>query len=71
MLKANLNKGSAKTSYSIRGELVFNGQNDKTKKIDWHYREHTANINWTNNDIAVINGHSIAVPHGKFDYRNQ
>ena len=46
-LKAYLTNGGATTSYSIRGELVFNNRNGKTKNIYWNYREETANIEWT------------------------
>ena len=70
-LKAYLTNGGATTSYSIRGELVFNNRNDKTKNIYWNNREETANIEWTDNDTVVINGHTLNVPKEKFDFRNQ
>lgn len=70
-LKAYLTNGGATTSYSIRGELVFNNRNGKTKNIYWNYREETANIEWTDNDTVVINGHTLNVPKEKFDFRNQ
>lgn len=70
-LKAYLTNGGATTSYSIRGELVFNNRNDKTKNIYWNYREETANIEWIDNDTVVINGHTLNVPKEKFDFRNQ
>lgn len=40
-IKAYRNNGGATTSYSIRGELVFNKNNSKTKNIYWNYREDT------------------------------
>ncbi|WP_419096031.1 DUF5412 domain-containing protein [Rossellomorea pakistanensis] len=70
-LKAYVTNGGATTSYAIRGELLFNERNNKTKNIYWNYREDTANITWTDNDTVVINGYSLDVPNDKFDFRNQ
>ncbi|WP_412897773.1 DUF5412 domain-containing protein [Bacillus sp. 1P02SD] len=70
-LKAYLTDGGATVSYSIRGELVLNKQNKKTKNIYWNYREETADIEWIDNDTVVINGHTLNVPKDKFDFRNQ
>ncbi|MRX73802.1 hypothetical protein GJU40_16795 [Bacillus lacus] len=70
-LKAYLTNGGATTSYAVRGELVFNNRNGKTKNIYWNYREETANIEWEGNDTVVINGHTLNVPKEKFDFRNQ
>ncbi|MEO4053925.1 DUF5412 domain-containing protein [Solibacillus sp. CAU 1738] len=70
-LKAYVTNGGATTSYSIRGELVFNDKANKTKNIYWNYREDTAKIIWTDNNTVVINGHTLEVPNEKFDFRNQ
>jgi len=70
-LKAYLSNGGATTSFSVRGELVFNKRNGKTKNIYWNYREDTADIEWIDNDTVVINGHTLNVPKEKFDYRRQ
>ena len=70
-LKAYVTNGGATTSYSVRGELVFNKKGDKTKNIYWNYREDTANIIWTDNNTVEINGHTLGVPNDKFDFRNQ
>lgn len=70
-LKAYVTNGGATTSFSIRGELVFNQKNNKTKTIYWNNRVDTANITWTDNDTVVINGHSLDVPNDKFDFRKQ
>lgn len=70
-VKAYLTNGGATTSYSIRGELVFNNRKGKAKNIYWNYREETANIEWIDNDTVVINGHTLNVPKEKFDFRNQ
>ncbi|WEG15087.1 DUF5412 domain-containing protein [Alkalihalophilus pseudofirmus] len=71
ILKAYVTNGGATTSHSIRGELVFNEGNKKTKNIYWNYREDNANITWTDNDTVVINGHTLDVPNEKFDFRNE
>ena len=70
-IRAYRNNGGATTSYSIRGELVFNKNNSKTKNIYWNYREDTAEIEWIDNDTVIINGHTLEVPNEKFDFRNQ
>lgn len=56
---------------AVRGELVFNERNGKTKNIYWNYRESTAKIEWLDNKTVVINGHTLEVPNGKFDFRKQ
>lgn len=70
-LKAYLSNGGATTSYSIRGELVFNNLKGKTKNIYWNNREESASIKWLDSDTVNINGHSLDVPDEKFDFRNQ
>ncbi|WP_413368005.1 DUF5412 domain-containing protein [Lysinibacillus sp. 3P01SB] len=56
---------------AVRGELVFNERNAKTKNIYWNYRESTAKIEWLDNNTVVINGHTLEVPNEKFDFRKQ
>lgn len=68
-IKAYRNNGGATTSYSIRGELVFNQKNSKTKNIYWNYRENTVEIEWIDNDTVIINGHTLKVPNEIFDFR--
>lgn len=70
-LKAYVANGGATTSYAIRGELIFNEKNDKSKNIYWNYREEAADIFWKDNDTVVINGHALDVPNDTFDFRNQ
>lgn len=70
-LKAYRTNGGATTSYSVRGELIFNESNEETKNIYWNEREDTANITWTDNETVEINGHSLDVPDDKFDFRHQ
>lgn len=70
-LKAYVTNGGATTSYAVRGELVLNEENGKTKNIYWNDREDHAEIKWIDNDTVVINGKSLNVPTEKFDYRNE
>ena len=70
-LKAYVTNGGATVSFAVRGELIFNKKNNKTKNIYWNYKEDSANVSWTDNDTVVINGHSLDVPKDKFDFRNQ
>ncbi|KGR76187.1 DUF5412 domain-containing protein [Ureibacillus sinduriensis] len=56
---------------AVRGEIVFNERNGKTKNIYWNYRESTAKIEWLNNNTVVINGYTLEVPNEKFDFRRQ
>ncbi|MFD2216392.1 DUF5412 domain-containing protein [Metabacillus endolithicus] len=70
-LNAYVVNGGATTSYAVRGELVFNEKNNKTKNIYWNDREEIANITWTDNDTVMINGQALDVPHQKFDFRHQ
>ncbi|WP_455662727.1 DUF5412 family protein, partial [Pradoshia sp.] len=60
----------ATTSYAVRGELVFN-ESGKAKNIYWDDREDTANITWTDNDTAEINGHSLDVLNDTYDFRQR
>lgn len=69
-LKAYVINGGATTSLAVRGELVFNNENNKIKNIYWNYKEETANIEWKDDDTVVINGHTLNVPKDKFDFRS-
>ncbi|TKI53641.1 hypothetical protein FC756_23100 [Lysinibacillus mangiferihumi] len=69
-LKAYLSSPSL-SSDAVRGELVFNERNGKTKNIYWNYRESTAKIKWLDNKTVVINGRTLEVPNERFDFRNQ
>lgn len=68
-LKAYVTNGGATTSYAVRGELVFNEKNGKTKNIYWNYREEDAEIFWVDNDTVIINNHTLNVPKEKYDFR--
>ncbi|GGE63722.1 DUF5412 family protein [Priestia taiwanensis] len=69
-VKAYISNGGATTAFSIRGELVFNKKNGKTKNIYWGYQEDIANIKWLDGDTVVINNRTLNVPKGKHDFRN-
>ena len=70
-LKAYVTNGGATTAYSVRGELVFNDKDKKTKNIYWNNRENTATISWIDNNTVEINGHTLDVKRDKYDFRNQ
>lgn len=69
-LKAYVTEGTPKSKNAIRGELVFNKEEIEKKNIYWNNDESTAEIVWKDDDTVVINGHTIDVPDGKYDYRN-
>ena len=68
-LKAYVSNGGATTSYAVRGELIFNEKNGKTKNIYWNYREESVEISWVDNDTVIINNHTLNVPKDKYDFR--
>ncbi len=41
-VNAYVSDGGATTSYTVLGELMFNKENKKSKKIYWQYRENAA-----------------------------
>ncbi|MCM3387136.1 DUF5412 domain-containing protein [Ureibacillus chungkukjangi] len=70
-VKAYVTNGGATVAYTVRGELVFNEKEHKSKNIYWNYREDTAHIKWISNDEVEINGHKLKVPNEKFDFRHE
>lgn len=54
---------------AVRGELIYNKRNGKSKNIYWNYPESTATIMWIDNSTVDINGHQLKVPKEKFDWR--
>lgn len=68
-LKVYLVNGGATTSYAIRGELIYNHQNKKSKNIYWNYKEESALVNWINEHTVEINGHEIDVRYQVYDWR--
>ncbi len=69
-LKVYLVNEGATTDFVIRGELIFNNRNNKSKNIYWNYHEETADIKWLDNKTVVINGHTLQVPKDTFDFRH-
>lgn len=57
-------------SYAILGELIFNKENRKSRKIYWQYREEKAVIEWVDDDTVKINNIQLEVPDEVFDYRS-
>ncbi|WP_439644341.1 DUF5412 domain-containing protein [Halalkalibacter akibai] len=68
-IKAYLNNGGATVSYTVLGELVFNQQNKRPKKIYWQYREENADIVWLDDQTVRINQVQLELPHQTYDYR--
>lgn len=69
-VNAYLYNGGATTSYVVLGELVFNEENKKSKKIYWQYKEEKAVIEWIDDDTVLINGVQLELPHETYDYRD-
>lgn len=68
-VNAYVSDGGATTSFTVLGELVFNEQNKRSKKIYWQYREENANIEWLDEHTVIINGVQLELPHETYDYR--
>lgn len=68
-LKAYLVNGGATVSYAVRGELNYNMKNKNPKNIYWDYPIDEAIITWIDDEIVVINGHTIHVLNEKYDFR--
>jgi len=69
-VNAYVSDGGATTSYTVLGELLFNKENKKSKKIYWQYRENAADISWVDDDTVKINGVILDVPNETYDYRD-
>ncbi|QGG51303.1 DUF5412 domain-containing protein [Lysinibacillus pakistanensis] len=69
-VNAYVSDGGATTSYTVLGELMFNKENKKSKKIYWQYRENAADISWVDDDTVKINGVILDVPNETYDYRD-
>lgn len=68
-VKTYLNNGGATVSYAVLGVLYFNDSKKKPRNIYWQYRMEEGAVHWHDADTVVINGISIDVPKGKYDYR--
>ncbi len=67
-VKTYLCRGSATVANAIRGELIVNGN---IKNIYWGYREEEAIVEWADDDTVIINGNSIDLPNGVYDWRRK
>ncbi|MEX3745512.1 MULTISPECIES: DUF5412 domain-containing protein [Lysinibacillus] len=68
-VKAYVSDAGATTSSTVLGELVFNHEKRKSKKIYWQYRESEAYIYWSDDDTVSINGVTLDLPDETYDYR--
>lgn len=68
-VKAYVSDAGATISYAVLGELVFNHEKRKSKKIYWQYRVSEAYIKWSDDDTVSINGVTLNVPDETYDYR--
>lgn len=69
-VKTYLNNGGATVDYAVLGVLYFNDSKKKPRNIYWQYETEQGEIHWQDADTVVINGVSIEVPKGKYDYRH-
>ena len=65
---AYLNNGGATTDYAVLC-TVRNNKTKKERNIYWNHRCSTANIEWTDNKTASINGIESDVTKDLYDYR--
>ncbi|SDJ14868.1 DUF5412 family protein [Alteribacillus bidgolensis] len=68
-INAYITNGGATTPYAIRGELEWNNKNRK-KTIYWEDKD-SVDIEWQSEDEVIINGHSIKIPNGTYDFRRE
>ncbi|MEK4671146.1 DUF5412 domain-containing protein [Niallia sp. FSL R7-0271] len=67
-IKAYLSSGGATTGFAVRGELIFNNIDEKTKNIYWDYPQEKAKIEWKDNNTVIINGHKLDVPNETYHF---
>lgn len=68
-INAYVSNGGATTSFTVLGELVFNKENKRAKKIYWQYRENNAIIEWIDDDTVKINNVTLEVPYETYDFK--
>ncbi|WP_273130645.1 DUF5412 family protein [Bacillus weihaiensis] len=68
-IKAYLSSGGATTGYAVRGELIFNNEEKKTKNIYWDYPQDKALIEWKDYNTVIINDHKLDVPMDTYHFR--
>ncbi len=69
-IEAYLNNGSATTDSAVLCTLCYNDKSQKKKNIYWDYRCNEAEIEWVDDDTAVINGKKLEnVNKDTYDFR--
>ena len=68
-IKAYLSSGGATTGYAVRGELIFNKEDKKTKNIYWDYPQDKAIIEWKDNKTVIINNHKLDILRDTYHFR--
>lgn len=67
-IEAYLINGGATVDWSVKCYLR-EGESKKEIYRDYHINE--ANMIWIDNDTISINNHNIALPNGKYDFRDE
>jgi Family of unknown function (DUF5412) len=68
-VNAYLSNTHATTPYTVLGELVFNKDNKKSKRIYWEKSEN-AQIDWVNDSTVIINKVQLELPYETYDFRS-
>ena len=68
-VKAYRSNTHATNPYTILGELVFNKENKKSKKLYWAEAE-DATIKWVDDDTVIINHVQLELPDERYDFRS-
>ena len=64
-----LSNTHATTPYTVLGELVFNKNNKKSKRIYWEKSEN-AQIDWVDDGTVIINKVQLELPYETYDFRS-
>lgn len=67
---AYLNNGGATTDYAVLCTVTDN-EKGKAKNIYWNYMCEKVEIEWFDEDTAIINGIELDVMKDKYDWRTQ
>ncbi|WP_035186095.1 DUF5412 family protein [Alteribacter aurantiacus] len=67
-INAYLNNEHATAPFTVLGELVFNNEKKRSKKIYWDKTDR-GQIEWMDNTTVVINGVKIHLPDETYDFR--
>lgn len=67
---AYLNNGGATTDYAVLCTATDN-ETGRDRNIYWNYKCEKAEIEWIDEDTAIINGIELDVMKDKYDWRTQ